>query len=111
MDGRRLPWAKDVLLFGLLRVFTGPLLLAVVEKGGKAPVLSPALPPAARLFEPVVSERAVQPMSGSPGSYRLQGGPYAAGCRCRLDASGLLDHYEWNQPGVGQWLVERQPGH
>jgi hypothetical protein len=37
------------------------------------------------------------------------GGPYQQESQCWLDHAGLLLAYQWDQPDVGRWRVERNP--
>ena len=120
---------RTALLFGLLRVFTGPLLFAIEARGGVAEILTPGLQEHAWL-EPQVSQRRVEVADerdtnwsaqvgamaeGHPTTaqvnrmrhLRYLGGPYEL-CHCELDGRGLLSRYDWHQAGVGDWQVSLQ---
>jgi len=111
------------LLFGLLRVFTGPLMLGILQNGGSSSVISPSLSMEQgrdKLFEPGLSSRTASSQGfgdwlSADGlilahSIRFQGGPYAETSQCWLDEHGLLLGYDWSQPAVGLWQVRLRPG-
>ena len=118
VDGDVVEAAPGAHLFGLLRVFTGPLLLAQLAEGGTGQVISPSLDTAdggEQLLLPGVSERRVRETDelltghfGAPSNARCvewKGGPYRIPCRCWIDPNGLLKGYDWLQPGTGNWRV------
>ena len=104
VKGRPVQIPPDGLVFGLLRVFTGPLLLAILARGGRAGVVAPQLD-ASRglLLEPAFSSREAEVQGGV---VLYVGGPYAEAAECRIRPDGLLESYDWTQPGMGAWRVE-----
>jgi hypothetical protein len=120
LDGNRIDVPEHTPLFGLLRVFTGPLLLAILERDGQTRIVTPSLsaqPDRDQLLQPLVSERTVQDLgiadmhtgkqSLKARKMTFSGGPYEQASLCWVDEQGVLLGYDWEQPGVGQWQVRR----
>ena len=112
INGQATEFSSGTLLIGLLRVFTGPLLLAIAGRGGKAQVLAPSLETGGMLFQPLISTRTVEELDGAPGAERCfiyRGGPYLDACRCWITADGLLSRYNWVEEEKGIWEVTMVP--
>jgi hypothetical protein len=101
-------------LYPGMRVFTGPLIVALAaERGG--PVVTPRLvaPTADALLEPVLDHRSAR-RCGTAASgaaiYELRGGAYPDGARFQLhDASARLLSYEFTAPDGARWAVRAEP--
>jgi len=124
LDGSRIDAPENTPLFGLLRVFTGPLLLAMLARGGQTQIVTPSLsfePERDQLLQPSLSEREVQKLgiadmqSGEASiqarKLSFSGGPYEQASVCWIDAQGLLLGYDWEQSGLGQWQVRLNPAY
>jgi hypothetical protein len=122
LDGYRIDAPQHTPLFGLLRVFTGPLLLAILERGGQTQIVTPSLsaqPDRDQLLRPLLSERELRDLGIAQmqtGEVSIQarklsfsGGPYEQASVCWIDDQGLLLGYDWEQAGVGQWQVRLNP--
>lgn len=116
---------QPVILYPLMRIFTGMVIEAVAHGGGEALVLVPTVsggeagPP---LLGPDLGKRRVSRCEGlnwpEPGPrperltrWQFVGGQYNANARFWLDQGGRLARYQWQQGADQHWdilMVENQ---
>lgn len=109
------PDAGPVVLYPLMRIFTGPTIGAVARQSGSAPVLAPRIGASAGpedLLTPELTERRVRRVRRSREAWgecwQFEGGQYDAGARFWLDDEGWLQRYCWHQADTGDWDVRLQ---
>ena len=107
------------LLFPLMRIFTGPLIAGLLDRGGRGTVVLPNITdPSAResLLEPLVTQRqarVLQPQvlqlpDGSEVEARCceySGDQYGIDSRFWLGENDLLLRYQWQQDAERRWDV------
>jgi hypothetical protein len=112
------------LLFPLMRIFTGPLITCLLERGGEGSIVLPNISdPAnkASLLRPQFSERrakvlgdeTIQFSHGEKRSCRCceyTGDQYTADSRFWLGADNLLERYQWRQSADQHWDVWLERG-
>ena len=112
------------LLFPLMRIFTGPLIAGLLDRGGRGAVILPYIadPAAAtRLLEPQVTQRqarvlerqVLQMPDGSEALARCceySGDQYGIDSRFWLGEDNLLLRYQWRQDAARSWDVWQVAG-
>ena len=118
-DSQLLPHPADgvIILYPLMRIFTGPVIRAVAERGGKALVLVPFIgdpEDRGRLLSPDLSWREVRRLADGDDHHgdcwQFIGGQYDESARFWLGREDTLSRYHWQQDGTGAWDVRLQPG-
>lgn len=103
--------APPFVVFPLLRAFTGPAVLRLLELGGEGTWITPDIADPSnreRLFTPHLSTRRAWRDAAEPRFAWLEGGPYATPARLALDEAGALLSYAFTPAGLGvddTWLV------
>jgi hypothetical protein len=112
------------LLFPLMRIFTGPLIAGLLQRGGRGTVVLPYIadPAAAgRLLQPQVSQRQARVLErqvlrlpdGSEAQARCceySGDQYGIDSRFWLGEDNLLLRYQWRQDAARSWDVWQVAG-
>lgn len=92
--------------FGLMRIFTGDMVLALHKMGGQGAVIVPSIVSLGRdetVFKPLMSERTVVKVADEKSAFDLSGGAYEAPARLFLDQDGLLQHYDFTDAAGQKW--------
>gem|GEM_PF-3480840 len=93
--------------FPLMRVFTGAMVIALMQKGGQGEVIVPHIAqpePDKPIFQPMRSQRSVQRMAGLAPVYLYHGGPYEKPATILLNNEGLMERYTWEQSDTETWV-------
>ena len=103
----------SLVLYPLMRIFTGPVILRLAALGGEGDVLVPAIgDPSDRdgLLRPELTRRCVTHLASEADGdlWQFTGGQYDESARFWIDSSGLLARYLWRQDADREWDVRLQ---